>query len=131
MVNSRKKGLRNQRKAVDVYESVGFNAITPNATKFQREDFFGYFDIIAMHPETKPHYVQVKSESARGINDFSDSVMDIVPSEYVRVFYFVYHSYEGWRIIEISDSEYTTVYDGRDNGKNIGEGAKDFLSQFV
>jgi hypothetical protein len=51
-VNTRNKGRRNELKAKELLERLGYAvALTPMPQKFNKEqDFFGLFDIIAIGP---------------------------------------------------------------------------------
>jgi len=116
---SKNKGKRREREARSVLESVGYEVETPNATKFQREDFFNLFDIIAIHPKQKPRLIQVKSNVARGINGFASEVDEKIPTQYFRVQYWVCYDRKGWRVINVKSGEKENVYDGREENGNM------------
>lgn len=125
---SKRKGKRRERQAREILESLGYYVETPNATQFQREDFFGLFDIIAIHPERKPLLIQVKSNRAADINDFTEKSDKRIPEEYFNIEFWVCHDGEGWRVLEVSEGEYEVTYDERDKSCNMGDGVKSYKS---
>lgn len=127
---SKDKGDRRERQAKEALESNRYRAETPNATKFQRLDFFGLFDIIAIHPEQKPILIQVKSNSARGIRDFSEKSDKIIPQKYFHVHYWVCHDREGWRVIDVVSGDTEVLFDGRDKKGNMLDNLEKFLEEF-
>jgi Holliday junction resolvase len=126
---SRKKGKRRERRVYKILEEVGFRVENPNYAQYQNQDFFNLFDLMALHKNRKPHYIQVKSTSASGINDFVSECSDFVNFEHVKVEYWVYHKREGWRIIDIKEDNYEIIYDGRKDNKKMDKGAIDYKNQ--
>lgn len=126
---SKKKGDRRERKVVDMLEKAGFNVETPNYSRYQNTDFFNLFDLIAIRKNDKPHYIQVKSNSARGIQKFTSKCQDFIPFEHAKIEYWVYHKREGWRIISIDKNGRHTEYDGREDNKDMYVGPVDFKSR--
>lgn len=125
---SKNKGKRREREARSALESVGYAVETPNATKYQREDFFNLFDIIAIHQDRKPMLIQVKSNVARGINDFALEVNKKIPSQYFRVQYWVCYDRKGWRIINVESGQTEEVYDGRSQKGNMLDNLEQYVS---
>lgn len=125
---SKKKGKRREREARSALESTGYSVETPNATKFQREDFFNLFDIIAIHPDRKPMLIQVKSNVARGINKFASEVNKKIPEEYFCVQYWICHDRKGWRVITVESGEKETVYDGRTKKGDMLDNLEGYVS---
>lgn len=121
MANSRQKGSTNERYAAEVLQSQGYITDKPNTAKFQRQDFFELFDVMAMHPQRKLLFVQVKTNGANGIVQFVKDVQEVVPLEYVRVQYWVRYDGEGWRIIEIDAEGRHELIDERGKSENIRE----------
>lgn len=125
---SKRKGDRRERKARKIFEKIGFKVENPNFSRYQNKDFFNLFDFMAVKKGDKPHFVQVKSNSASGINEFVEKCDDFIEFEHIKVEYWVYHKREGWRIIDINEDKWEVVYDGRKNNKNMGDGAIDYKS---
>lgn len=123
---SKKKGDRRERMVRDIFEEAGFEVCYPNYSRYGNTDFYNLFDAMAIRKDEKIHMIQVKSGSARGINNFVDKCQDFIPFEHIKVEYWVYHKREGWRIIDINESGYEVVFDERELDKNMGEGAKKF-----
>lgn len=128
MANSKSKGDRRERQAEELISDVDFITERPNKTGYQQTvvDFFdGLFDILAVKPGEKVLCVQVKSNRARGINNFVEEVQEKVPLEHCIVQFWVCYDTEGWRVIEINDEGYETVYDERDDTRNMGDALRE------
>lgn len=127
------KGDRRENQAVKILEEAGYEVCTPNYDRYRNTDFFNLFDNMAMRPESKPRYVQVKSNKAEGIQAFADKVRELVNFNHVMVEYWVCHDNEGWRVLRIlpedmnGSSTYETVLDERKHDCNMGE----FLTESV
>jgi len=130
---SKKKGDRRERQAKEILEYAGFTVETPNSTPYPQGygvDFFGAFDFIAFKDGEKPVFGQVKSNGARGIRSFHEELQAIqFPFEFAEAEYYVCYDNAGWRILEITEDGANEIYDGRDNDKNMGEGAKEFKKE--
>lgn len=126
-MGKKQKGQRRERQARDILTSLEYEVVTPNATKFQREDFFGLFDIIAVKPDCRPLLVQVKSNRASGINEFTEQVSERMPEKFVDVQFWVCHDGEGWRAMEVKNGNYEVIFDGREFDGNMGDGLKNYL----
>lgn len=128
---SKKKGDRRESLGVDIFENAGFTVETPNHVKFSNKDYFNLMDFMAVHPNTKVIFVQVKSETARNIREFEEQCKEIFSSEHTIVYYLVYHKREGWRLIEIDldNGTHTVVADGRDSTDNMGVHITNYLQE--
>jgi len=60
-MNKVSKGYRSEVKAQKFYEDHGFIVQRTHRSKYNDNDFFGLFDLIALHKVEKPTFVQVKS----------------------------------------------------------------------
>lgn len=110
MVNTKEKGNRNERKAVDRLETQGYKTERPVETRYNRTDFFNLFDIIAVK-EDSIKFIQVKSNQARGQREIAKK-STFVPS-FVDVEMWVWHDREGWRIKQLQDDGWKTILDER------------------
>jgi len=132
---SKAKGDRRERQSKEILEFADYTAETPNSTPYPQGygvDFFGCFDFVAFKEGEKPLFGQVKSNGARGIRSFPQDCIDIqFPFEYANVVYFVCYDSEGWRIIKVTEDGSEDIYDGRDNEKNMGDGAKEFMKEYT
>lgn len=77
MVNTRKKGNRNERKVEEELQDDGYYTTRMPHTRYGPNDFWGLIDIIATHPEKKPRAIQVKTNTADGITKFADKCDEI------------------------------------------------------
>ena len=134
---SKKKGDRRERQARTILQEDGYNTESPNSTPYQQQvvDFFEVFDIMAVKPGEPVFFVQVKSNTARGIRTFhKECIEQQIPFDHVRVEFWVCHDGEGWRIFEITENGHEKVYDERDTNKNVlhtrAENRDDFNLQY-
>lgn len=123
----KKKGDRRERQAKEILEEAGWQVCTPNYDRYRNTDFFNAFDLMAMRPEEKPKFIQVKSNRAEGIQDFVERVREFVNFRSVSVEYWICHDNEGWRVLDIlpenmqGNRTYRTVLDERDLDCNMGQ----------
>jgi len=120
-MSTKKKGKNNERYAKNILRHLGYSVISPNAVRFGREDFFEEFDIIAVHPQRKILFIQVKTNGAPGIHAFTENVQQYVNYDHARSEYWCRYDREGWRILEVEDGDYETLVDERDESESIGE----------
>jgi len=59
-MNTRAKGNRIQRKARSYYEKIGYTVETVKHTKYNKNDFFGLWDLMCVRKEDI-RFVQVKA----------------------------------------------------------------------
>lgn len=115
---SKKKGDRRERQAREILEYAGYTVESPNSTPYPQGygvDFFGLFDFMAFKDDEKPLFGQVKSNGFRGIRSFSEECKEHqVPFDFVEVQYWTCYDGEGWRIADVYEDGYDTVYDERD-----------------
>lgn len=123
---SKKKGDRRELRVYKMLEKAGFEVESPNYSRYENTDFFNLFDLMAIRKDDKLHYIQVKSGSARNINEFVEKCSEFIPYQHTRLEYWVYHKREGWRIIKIEKNGYKTVYDGRKDELDMDEGPVEF-----
>ena len=121
------KGDRRERQAREILEDAGWTVETPNYTRYGNTDFYNAFDLIAMHPNEKVKLVQVKSNTANGIQELADRVQEFVNFSACSVEYWICHDNEGWRVLDIlpdnikGNRTYETILDERDRDCNMGE----------
>lgn len=130
---SKKKGDRRERLARELFTEAGFYVENPNFSKFQNKDFYNLHDFVAVHPNSKVIFVQVKSETASGINEYIQECAKMFSSEHTSIYYMVYHKREGWRLINIDleKESRTVVVDERENGKNMGVEVQEYLTTSI
>jgi len=121
------KGARRERQAVEIYRDAGFTAYSPETTQYGENDILGRFDLVAVRPGAKPRFVQVKSNEARGIRALEADLQAWFPLSYAVAQYAVAHDREGWRLITVYPDGHETVYDGRTDETNMGDGLRDYL----
>lgn len=105
MVNTREKGNRNERKVENELQDKGYETTRMPHTRFGDNDFFNLFDIIAMKPGEKIRGIQVKTNSASGINKFCDECLDRVPLDFMTAEMWVVMDYKGKRVHKLQPSE--------------------------
>lgn len=135
------KGQRNERELRDCYEAAGFRTYSPQASRWNDTDMFNLFDVLAIDCEgdrERPvHLIQVKTNGARGIENWTHDVQPFL-GPHTAVRYAVKYDHDGWRLIGIDPDEeaHTTLYDERDDDRvgsnqhtdlSIGEGLIEYL----
>jgi len=123
------KGTRREQEACEIYEQAGFTTYRPATVQYGENDVFGLFDLIAAHPDRRPHYVQVKSNVASGIIDWMVEAAGLVPEEHAEIRFLVCHDREGWRMAKPAREGYQWVYDGRDSGASMGDPLIEVLAE--
>jgi hypothetical protein len=64
-INKRSKGRRIEKLAKDLLRNEGYLVETKNASRFQSDDFWGMFDILAVMPDTgELRMIQIKSNAS-------------------------------------------------------------------
>ena len=119
---SKRKGDQRERNVRGYLEDAGWAVENPNWLRYGNKDYYNMFDFMAHHPDEKPIFGQVKSETASGINSVAEISSKLFNFEHMRIFYFVYHKRQGYRVVEIYNDETTeVVVDERDHTENMGE----------
>lgn len=121
------KGTRRERQAVDIYQQAGYATYRPATVQYGENDIFGLFDVLAVSPRhDHVRGVQVKSNTAAGIVAWTRHTWLWRRLGWTTE-YAVPVDGEGWRLLDCTDSGQQCVYDGRDNGKNMGDGLIEYL----
>lgn len=125
---SKSKGSRRERQARQHYEAANYRVQPFYGRRYGETDGFNLFDLVAVRPYAEPHFVQVKSNVARGLNGWADAVADLMGGAPARCLYAVCHDREGWRCIEAeAEGATTTVFDGRDADGDMGDALTEWL----
>lgn len=123
------KGSRRERQGVEIYEAAGYYTYKPETSKFGDNDLWNLFDIAAMNPSRKVVFSQVKSNGARGIENWTEAVQEICPFDHVETHFLVCHDREGWRLIVVDEDDRETVVDERESDEKMGEGVASYLRE--
>lgn len=101
-MTARRKGSRNELKAVRELEERGWNVYrVKGATKFNKNvDMFGLFDILALYPKgfglaPKMLWLQVKSNRKPSMKPFKEFKKMYCDGPTQKVEVWVYHDYKG------------------------------------
>lgn len=123
------KGRRRERQAREIHEYAGYECQPFRETRYREGDGFGHFDFIAVHPERKPRFVQVKSNRGSGIGEICAFARRQLPwPQFVEVDLAVCHDREGWRVLQPLESKgHHTVLDERRMSRPMGEGYAEAL----
>jgi hypothetical protein len=122
------KGSRRERQAVEIYQDAGYTAYSPENSQYGENDILGRFDLVAVKPGFRVEFVQVKSNEARGIRSMEFDLQAWFPLGHATCRYAVCHDREGWRLITVYPDGHETVYDGRTDETNMGDGLTAFLA---
>ena len=124
MASSKQKGDKNELEARTIYEDAGYLVENPNFYRYGNKDFFNLFDFMAIRPDSKVVFGQVKTNRAQGINAFADEVREHFNFDHVIIEYWVRYNREGWRVIQITPDGREDIIDERDSSENIGDVAR-------
>lgn len=131
-MSNRDKGQRREKEVRELYERAGYAVESPNYTRYENTDYFNLFDFMAIRPDRKPRFVQVKSNHAGGISAWMDSVRAFFPGGHVEIDYVVVYDREGVRLDKpVWDDEpahYMNAVDGRDVAAQMGDPIVEYLS---
>lgn len=139
MVNTRAKGNKAERGARDIYEALGYDVdrVGSTAGGHRMTDAFGEVDIIALHPERRIRFAQVKTEGG-GVRAFVEWAHAALPEEHAVGDFLARHAGTNqhdppkWRLQQVHvDGErvtYRTVVDERKEGVPAeGQGVRAFI----
>lgn len=126
---SKEKGDRRERQARDHYESAGYKVERSQGTRWDRTDWYGHFDLMAMRPDGLV-FIQVKSNQASGIQDMLNWAR-FWGAPGIKYDIAVCHDREGWRLIRLfPDADtYEVVVDERDQDCSMGDELTRYLEQ--
>lgn len=128
------KGSKREREACKIYQQAGWATYRPATVRYGENDIFGLFDHLAVSPRhSSVHAVQVKSNGARGIRDWTRHTA-LFRRLGFKTFYLVPYDREGWRHIECYSDTRGECYtyecvDERPSSENMGEGLLSYLRQ--
>lgn len=121
------KGVRREREAVDLFKQAGYAVYRPATVRYGENDIFGFFDLMAIHPsEGRIHAVQIKSNSARGIQSWKRQTWLWRRAGWLTT-YLVPYDNSGWKWIEVAHDGIYTIYDGRGSDDEMGQGLVEVL----
>jgi len=125
---SRKKGYRRENQCVKTLQKSGYESERSLDPKYSAGDWFGLFDVMGVHQERKPVFIQVKSNGTDGalkqIKENHSVNLDHADVE-------VWSAYDrkGWRIHRLTEDGWKLVVDERDSNGNYGEEVVELYSQ--
>lgn len=130
-MDTRRKGNKAERDARDIYEAAGYTVDRVGSTSggHRMTDAFDHVDVIALHPDRRVRFAQVKSNQASGVRAFVEWADATLPGEHAVAEYLVRHDGAGarsaaWRVMQpYRDGErvtYRTVVDERKDGVDAG-----------
>lgn len=103
-MNSRTKGNRNQRKAIEYYESMGYKVSkAEQGGKFNKEkDLFGLFDLVAFKASCV-HFIQVTTNRPHTHGDYIEFAKEHCYTN-IHVVQMVWYDRKGWKIWDYKKS---------------------------
>lgn len=123
------KGDRRERQARKIYENAGYTVQPFYGRPYGETDGFGLFDLVALKAGYPPRFIQVKSNRARGVTDWSTKASEVLPEWHSVGAMVVCYDGEGWRLIRLNGDGYRTVYDGRKDDAAMADGLTDYLTE--
>jgi len=100
-MNSVQKGNRNERKCEVELQSQGWLTERPRRTRFNKIDFFGLFDVMAIHPLMGVLLVQVKSNRCPKPVREAISAFKVPTGVFKQIWIWVDRS--GWKILSVGN----------------------------
>lgn len=106
-INRRNKGYRTEKSCRDILEFYGYATDTKNASKFNSNDFFYLFDVIAIK-NNKQKYIQVKSNPSdaysakKPIIEFAEKYK--LDTDVFDIEIWLWYKYHGFRIWSLDKS---------------------------
>lgn len=110
-MNSRVKGNRARRKCIQELQELGFAVdVVEKTSRFSKQkDMFGLFDLVAIHPDGLPGFIQVTVNRPHPHKKYKEFAK-VYP--FITVHQWVWVDYKGWRKFTydgITDKLYTEV----------------------
>jgi len=96
-MNSLRKGLRNEKKAMALLENIGFKVVKAKITRWGGNDFFGLFDLIAVKKNSPTLFIQVKTNQTRGVKKELEKFALENLNPFNATGLFVYYDRKGWK----------------------------------
>jgi len=124
------KGSRREREFVDLCEQAGLPEVyRPATVRFGENDMYNHFDVQAVTRARETLAVQVKSNGARGINDWQEQTQTFREAGWVTLYACPYDN-QGWRVVKVEDDERTDVVDERSvTGVELGSNVVEYLRE--
>lgn len=124
----KRKGNRREREAEDLWQQAGYRTYKPQESKYGETDMFGLFDFLAHKRTGRTAWVQVKSNGARGIEEWVVAAREFL-GPYDRAYMAVCYDREGWRLVRptTTGGGHRTVVDEREHGCGMGELVVEYL----
>ena len=118
---STSKGAKREKQLCEILDAAGYETYSPQNIAYGDNDLMGLFDVMARRGHHL-RFIQVKSNRSQGITQWFEDTNPYYPMQAVTVGFAVCEDYHGWRYAEATVDGYEWVYDGRDNGREMGEG---------
>jgi len=110
-MKTRVKGNRVQRKAIQQLEIEGYlvDKVEVGGKFAKSKDLFGLFDLVALHKNTKPSFIQVTCNRPHTHKKYLCFSLEY---PMVNIIQMVWYDRKGWKIFNY-DNGTKKVYDGR------------------
>lgn len=123
MPNAADKGRRNENEARTIYEKAGYDCQPFRGTRWDESDGYNAFDFVAVHPDRRTRWVQVKSNSTQGeLGKVMDVARERMPwPEHALIDFVIKYDRKGWRLLQPTTDGHVVAVDERKDDRNIGE----------
>jgi len=111
MVNTRAKGNRIERKAVDRLKEQNYGCSRIPHTRYGDSDHYNLFDIIAAKPGAPFKCIQVKANRPPNLTEFKKQSKERIPSEHAQIEIWEWHDYSGWKIRRLKQENWEIILD--------------------
>lgn len=120
-MSTRDKGDRREREAKKLLQQQGYTVHKKVNNSYDSGDIYGLFDLVAVKPDEKVKFIQVKSNGTGGaLTETMSESADILPLEHADVEFWLCYDREGWRVLRMRD-EWMELIDERDKKGKMGE----------
>lgn len=121
-MSTRSKGDRHERQAKALLQDQDYTVHKKVNNNWDNGDIFELFDLIAVRPNRKPVFIQVKTNGTGGdLGETLHKAKQIIDTSHVDLEYWIKYDYKGWRVLRSTNgNDWDEVIDGRGKEGKIG-----------
>lgn len=122
-MSTRGKGDRHERQAKNLLEDEGYNVHKKVNNNWDNGDIFELFDLIAVRPNRKPVFIQVKTNGTAGeLGTTLEEAKEILDTSHIDLEYWIKYDYQGWRVLRSKNgNDWDEIFDARSTDNEIGK----------
>ena len=125
---SRAKGTRREKECRELYELAGYATYSPMNVQYGDNDLFNLFDVVAIRPDRRITFIQVKSNGTQGeLNSFFEASQSLLPGTHAVAHFATCYDREGWKLYESEGAKFLIAVDERDKSCDMGARVVEYL----